>query len=167
MRWLVPVIAVIGFGLSIGIYLGSFLGAQIETIGFWWLLLFAGLVVVLFLMHQLEYPASKSPFFSLKGFAQGMPRWVIPFAWAFAIFAVMNFAWMAWRNGAGVPEIVDGQFVLESRGHILAYLTQGEYLSLQADDLRGFASLFASLYFAPMMYFLWLPWRKHAREPVD
>jgi len=61
--------------------------------------------------------------------------------------------------GLGVPAIVDGQYVLDSRGRILKALTQAEYFTLKEGELRASASMMIYFYFVPMMY--WWYRRNH------
>jgi hypothetical protein len=83
---------------------------------------------------------------------RGKPAWVV--FWFFLLMAnfVGHLAWLIYQSGLGVPEIIDGQYVLGSRGHILKELTAEEYFSLRSLDLRLFAMLYLYLYFAQAVY---------------
>jgi len=112
-------------------------------------------------MYVLEYPRSREISFSLKGFARGMPSWVAPCSWLLSFIAAVHVLWLALLNGLGVPEIINGQYVLDSRGRTLKVLTREEYLKLTDAELRAFATMMISFYFVTMAYW-WL--RKTSRH---
>jgi len=68
------------------------------------------------------------------------------------LVALAHFVWCVVHYGWGAPEIVDGQYVLDSRGRILKVLTQAEYLKLRAVGARAIATILIYFYFTPMMY---------------
>ena len=134
-------------------YAYSFLGAPVDKLLLWGcLLLIPGWMALLLPMYVLEYPLSRTPSFCWKGFARGMPGWVAPSSWLLSLIAVAHLVWLAVQNGLGVPEIINGQYVLDSRGRILRVLTQAEYLALTGAELRAFTTLMISFYFVTMMY---------------
>src|SRR6266404_2627443 len=134
-------------------YMYSFFGAPVDKILSWgFLLLIPGWMAMVLPMYVLEYPLSRTPSFSLKGFARGMPSWVAPCSWLLSLIAVAHLVWLAVQNGWGVPEIVNGQYVLDSRGRILKVLTEAEYLALTEAFLRAFTAVMISFYFPTTMY---------------
>jgi len=134
-------------------YVDSFFGAPVDRILLWGaLLLIPGWMALLLPMYVLEYPLSRAPSFCWKGFARGMPSWVAPCSWLLSLIAIAHLVWLAVQNGWGVPEIVNGQYVLESRGRILKVLTQAEYLALTEAELRAFTTMMIYFYFVTMMY---------------
>ena len=134
-------------------YVYSFFGALVDRILLWGaLLLIPGWMALLLPMYVLEYPLSRAPSFCWKGFARGMPSWVAPCSWLLSLIAIAHLVWLAVQNGWGVPEIVNGQYVLESRGRILKVLTQAEYLVLTEAELRAFTTMMIYFYFVTMMY---------------
>jgi len=113
-------------------------------------------------MYVLEYPLSRAPSFCWRGFARGMPSWVAPCSWLLSLIALAHLVWLAVQNGPGVPEIVNGRYVLDSRGRILRVLTQAEYLALTEAELRAFTTVLISFYFVTMMY--WWYRRSHRQN---
>jgi len=155
-RRFLAVLPAYGFAASTAGYIGSFSRASADNIFLWYLPLFLGLVALLGPICVLEYPASRAPTFSLKGFARGMPNWVAPCSWLFLLVAVAHFVWFAAHSGWGAPEILEGQYVLDARGHVLKVLTQQEYLKLRGAEARAVATLLIYFYFTPTTYW-WFP----------
>lgn len=153
-----------GCGLAISIlgYTYSFLGAPVDKILWGMLVLMPGWMALFLPMYILEYPQSRTVRFSLSGFARGMPRWVAPCSWSLSLIFVAHLVWCASQNGLGMPDIVNGQYVLSSRGRILKVLTQAEYTRLMEAVLRMFATLMTSFYFVTTTYW-WF--RKNRPNP--
>lgn len=85
----------------------------------WIILLCIGVFALGIPVQILEYPGSRALTFYWKGFARGMPSWVAPCAVLLWLIAIAHFAWFALHSGWGVPAILDGQYVIDARGHIL------------------------------------------------
>ena len=141
-----------GLAASVLAYIESFSGTRADTIFQLWIILVVGWMVLFAMIFALEYPASRAPSFSLKGFARGMPNWVAPCYWILLLITIVHFVWFTMHSGGGVPAIQDGQYVLEARGQILRVLTQAEYVKLSAAGARLFATVMISCYFVPTMY---------------
>jgi hypothetical protein len=139
-----------GFAASIFAYVASFSLSLMELDFRLGTLLILGLMALFLPMYVHGSPASRSPTFFLTGFARGMPSWVVPCAGLLSLVGVAHPAWFI-VHAPGAPEILDGQYVLDSRGHILKVLTEPEYLSLKRAELRMLGSMIASRYFVPMM----------------
>jgi hypothetical protein len=155
-RPFLAVLSACGLAASTAGYIGSFSRVSAETIFLWYLPLVLGLMALLGPICVLEYPASRAPTFLLKGFARGMPNWVAPCSWLLLLVAVAHSVWFAAHSGWGVPEILDGQYVLDARGHILKVLTQQEYLKLRGAEARAIATVLIYFYFTPTTYW-WFP----------
>jgi hypothetical protein len=147
-------ISTCGIAASVFIYIESFSGATINNSWIWAIPLGVGLCVVGIPIRSVEHPSSQS--FDWKGFAQGMPRWVVLGNYLLVLVVIAHFVWYYLHGGSGVPTIIDGQYVLNSHGRILKVLTQTEYLTLQEEQLRIAASLIIASYYMPMMYW-WFP----------
>jgi hypothetical protein len=158
-RKILAFLSACGIVLSLFGYIYSFFGAPVDGLLQWGLLLapVAGALIVP--IRALEHRSSTVPTHSWRGFAHGMPRWFGPVANLLAIVAVAHLTWCFVQNGPGVPAIVNGEYVLDSRGRILKALTQSEYLALKAIELRVLATLVLSVYFVPMTY--WCFQRNH------
>jgi|SRR5580658_5915536 hypothetical protein len=161
---LFAILSVCGFAASILIYITSFSGVLVDRVFPLFVPLLLGWMVLLIPMYALEYPASRTPSFIWK-FARGMPNWVAPLGAALSVIGVAHLVWFGVHCGVGVPAIVDGQYVLDSRGRILKVLTQAEYLTLRAAGLRASATIMLSFYFAPMAY--WWFRRKGQQVALD
>jgi hypothetical protein len=151
-RWGLAFLSASGIAMCILAYIESFFGATIGSSRAWIILLVIGVFALGIPVQILEYPASKALAFYWKGFARGMPIWVVPCARLLLLTALAHFVWFAVHSGWGVPAIVDGQYVIDARGHILRVLTQAEYLTLEEAWLRGVASIMIACYFVPMTY---------------
>jgi hypothetical protein len=161
-RKLLAFLSACGLAASILAYIGSFFGAPVDKILPWALLLIPGWMVLIAPIFVLEYPASRAPSFAWKGFVRGMPRWVSVCTKLFSFVALGHLVWGVLKNGPGVAAIVDGQYVLASRGRILKVLTGADYLRLRGGDLRVLATIMISFYFAPMVYWWFWRNRQHA-----
>jgi hypothetical protein len=157
---LLALLSACGISASLAIYAESFLRPRADIISLWWVVLILGWMALFIPIYALEYPESRSPSFAWKGFARGTPKWVAPCSWLLAAIAVLNFAWFAAHAGWGVPEIHDGQYVLNARGHVLKVLTQLEYFQLRAAEARLFATTMIYFYFLPLMYWWFRPSQK-------
>jgi len=133
-------------------YIYSFFAVQVDTILPWVIPLFLCSMALNARIYFLEYPASRTFSFPLKGFARGMPSWVAPCSWVLSLITVVHLVWFIVQSWPGAPAIVDGQYVLDDHGRILKVLTQAEYLTLSGAALRAFATMMISFYFVPMMY---------------
>ncbi len=151
-----------GIAASILGYMYSFLGAPVDKILLWESLLLIPWMALIVPIYALEYPLSRAPSFCWKGFARGMPSWVAPCSWLLSVIFVAHLVCLAVLNGPGVPDIVNGQYVLRSRGRILKLLTQAEYLALMETELRAITTLMISFYFVPTMY--WWYHRSHRQN---
>ena len=87
---------------------------------------------------------------------RGKPRWAVRSMQAlFVLFVAVFFTFLAMSHAAS-PQIVNGDYVLDSHGKIVAYISQRDYLSLKGWELRFFASGWIVGYYAMMLYW-WFP----------
>jgi len=155
-RRFLAVLSACGFAANIVAYIESFSGATIGSSLGWIIVLCVGTFVLAVPMQILEYPKSRAMTFYWKGFARGMPTWVVPCSRLLWLTAVVHFVWFAVHAGRGVPAILDGQYVLYAHGQILRVLTKAEYFALEGAELRGVVTPMISVYFLSMMYW-WFP----------
>jgi len=73
----------------------------------------------------------------------------------FLLFITVFLAFLALSH-ASSPEIVNGEYVLNSHGKIVRYISEREYLALKGWELRLFASGWMVFYYALIMYW-WFP----------
>lgn len=147
------ILSALGFGACIFGYVASFSGPLVDRISPGFIPLLIMLIFLALPMWALEYHGGWewNPF-PWKKFARGMPTWVAPCGLGLSLVTVAHIAWFAFHSGMGTPAILDGQYVLDSRGHILKILTQSEYFALSGAFVRGGATLMASFYYVPMTY---------------
>ena len=96
-----------------------------------------------------KWPKGVDPF-------RGKPRWVLrSMQMLFLLFVVMFFSFLALSHAASTA-IVNGEYVLNSHGKIVAYISERDYLFLKGWELRLFASGWILVYYALMLYW-WFP----------
>jgi hypothetical protein len=156
LRKILATLSAFGFAVSILVYIESFSGATMDNTSQCVILLGFCVLALMIPIHILEYPSSKDWNFYWKGFARGMPGWIVPCNWLFFLIFIAHVIWLAVQSKLGVPTISDGQYVLSSHGNILKVITQAEYLTLKEAELRTLATFIISWYFMPMMYW-WFP----------
>jgi hypothetical protein len=150
MRKVIATAAVPGFIAGVHIFIASFFGLTMEKLGAKAVLLHIG-VFALFIPLVIVERWSKGvdPF-------RGKPRWVLrTMQVLFLLFVAVFFAFLALSHGAS-PEIINGEYVLDSHGKIVRYVSEREYLFLKGWELRLFASGWMVFYYALIMYW-WFP----------
>jgi hypothetical protein len=73
----------------------------------------------------------------------------------FLLFVVVFFSFLALSHAA-LPDIINGEYVLNSHGKIIGHISERDYLFLKGWELRLFASVWILAYFAIMMHW-WFP----------
>jgi hypothetical protein len=149
-------LSAIGVAVSIVVYIESLSGKTLDDMFPWVIMLLIGAVVIHIPIFVLERSSLKDRTFFLRGFARGMPRWVVPFVKLLWLIVLAHFVWLFVESHGGVPIIQDGQWILSSRGRIVKVLTQKEYLTFKGQDLRVYAIVMIASYVVPMMYW-WFP----------
>ena len=160
-RRFLAVISICGLALSVVAYIGSFIGTTMDGIFRWAIVLHVGIFVLLLPMYGVEYTALKNRSFFWKGFAQAMPRWVVPCVKVLGVFFFVHFVLFLVQSHAAAPEIKNGEYVLNDHGRLVKILTQGEYLGLKGAELRLFATAWMFFYFVPAMYW-WFPRNRYS-----
>ncbi len=103
-------------------------------------------------IYQRENSAAGMPLFFWSGLVERMPRWVFRGEAVLIVIAIAHVAWFAAHSGFGVPEIVNGRYVIDDHGRILKELTEDQYFSLRGAALRMTMTIAAVLYFLPATY---------------
>lgn len=150
------ILAICGLFASIVIYTASYRGTTMDSIAKWAIGLHVGVFVLLLPMYAVEYSKVKQRTFFWKGFARGMPKWVVPGIKLLGLFFVVHFVLFLTQSHASAPEIKDGQYVLNDHGRTVKPLTQSEYYTLKGAELRLFATGWMFFYFVPAAYW-WFP----------
>jgi hypothetical protein len=151
-RTVLAFLSTLGFAGGALAYALTFRQVPTDTIFPWMGLLCVGMMLLFSPIFVLEYPQSRAPSSFYLGFARGLPGWVAPCEWILALIALTHIIWFALHSGLGVPAVQDGEYVIESRGHILRVISQAEFLALKEAALRMFSTMMVSFYYVPMAY---------------
>lgn len=163
IRRLLSALSACGIAASILAYIRSLSEATIDDELRWVIALGIAALALQVPIVVLEHSTLENRTFFWKGFSLGMPRWVVPCVMLFWLIAIAHFVWFFLQTSAAVPIMNDGQYILSSRGRIVRVLTETEFLTFKAGELRVFAALMIACYFMPTMYW-WFP---QSRQVVD
>jgi hypothetical protein len=150
MRKVIAIAAAPGLIAGVYIFIASFCGLTMEKLGAKAFLLHFGIFVLFIPLVTVErWSKGVDPL-------RGKPRWVVrSMQILFLEFLAVFVAFLALSN-TGSPEIINGEYVLNSHGKIIKYISEREYLFLKGWELRFFASGWILGYYALMMYW-WFP----------
>jgi len=150
MRRAVAIGAAPGLIAGIYVFIASFFGLTTEKLGAKAVLLHLGIFALAIPLVVVErWSKGVNPF-------RGKPRWAVrSMQVLFVLFVAVFFTFLAMSHAAS-PQIVNGDYVLDSHGKIVAYISQRDYLSLKGWELRFFASGWIVGYYAMMLYW-WFP----------
>ncbi len=150
MRKAVAIGAAPGLIAGIYVFIASFFGLTMENLAAKAVLLHLGIFALAIPLVVVErWSKGVNPF-------RGKPRWAVRSMQAlFVLFVAVFFTFLAMSHAAS-PQIVNGDYVLDSHGKIVAYISQRDYLSLKGWELRFFASGWIVGYYAMMLYW-WFP----------
>ena len=150
MRKVMAVVAAPGLIAGIYIFIASFFGLTMDKLGGKAFLLHLGLFALFIPLVIVErWPKGVDPF-------RGKPRWVLrSMQILFLLFVVVFFTFLALSHAAS-PEIINGEYVLNSHGTMARHISERDYLFLKGWELRLFASGWILAYFATMMHW-WFP----------
>ena len=150
MRKVVAIAAAPGLIAGIYIFIASFFGLTMDKLGAKAILLHIGIFVLFIPLVVVErWSKGGDPF-------RGKPRWVVrSMQMLFLLFVTVFLAFLALSHAAS-PEIVNGEYVLNSHGTIVGYISRRDYLALKGWELRLFASGWMVFYYALIMYW-WFP----------
>jgi hypothetical protein len=160
VRRSLAIVSASGLFASIVIYIASYHGATMDSIARWAIVLHIGIFVLLLPMYVVNYSTLRQRAFLWKGFARGMPRWVVPSIKLLALFFAVHFALFLAQSQASAPETKNGKYVLNDHGKIVKTLTQAEFSKLKGAELRLFATGWMFFYFVPTAYW-WFSRTKH------
>ena len=94
------------------------------------------------------------------------PKWVRTTQMIlFVLFLIFFAAFLVMGHGAA-PDIKDGDYVLNSHGTIVGYISEKEYRLLKASEMRLFASGWLLVYFSLMVGW-WFPKKTDTPWTVD
>ncbi len=86
-----------------------------------------------------------NPFGFFKIIFKNVPRWLIVIAIVGFFYAIINFMLFV-ATQRGVPDIQNGQYVLQSHGTLIKTLTEQEYHHFKANEVRGFSGHWIAFY---------------------
>ena len=139
-------------GLIAGTYVfaASFFGLTMDKLGVKAFLLHLGIFVLAIPLIVVERRSKgMDPF-------RGKPRWVLRSMQILSLlFVVVFFTFFALSHAAS-PDIINGEYVLNSHGRIVGYISERDYFFLKGWELRLFASLWIVMYYGLMMNW-WFP----------
>jgi hypothetical protein len=145
-------LSVVGIAASVVVYGLSFSFDLVDQLYPLTLPLFV-VMWVLGLLMVLDHKASSGTWrWRWNELTVGKPAWVAFWFYLLTVNVAGHFIWSIHENGNGVPAIVDGDYVLDSHGHILKELTAEEYPRLRSLELRSFAMLYLYLCFSHAVY---------------
>jgi hypothetical protein len=150
MRKVMAIAAVPGIIAGLYIFIASFFGLTMDKLGAKVFLLHLGIGAFFIPLVVVErWSKGVDPF-------RGKPRWVIrSMQILFLLFIVVFFTFLALSHAAS-PDIINGEYVLNSHGTIVGHISERDYLLLKGWELRLFASGWILAYYAIMMYW-WFP----------
>jgi hypothetical protein len=151
---LLSLLAFLGFGASLIVHAVTFLGVDLSQTLPWVWGLHIGIFVVCIPMAFSARSLGRRGDYWLKLLAL-MPRWVLTVIIAFFIYAFVNFGLFLILSEGGVPEELDGKYVLYSHGKVIRELTEEEFHLQQAYVIRGFSGHWMVFYLIPAVYFLY------------
>jgi hypothetical protein len=156
VRRSLAIVSICGLIASIVIYIASYREATMDGIARWAIVFHIGIFVLLLPMFAVEYSTVRQRTFFWKGFAQEMPRWVVPSIKLLGLFFAVHFVLFLTQSHASAPEIKNGEYVLNDHGKIVKTLTQSEFYKLKGAELRLFATGWMFFYFVLTAYW-WFP----------
>jgi len=150
MRKAFAIAAAPGFVAGIYIFTASFFGLTMDKLGAKAILLHLGIFALAVpLVFVDRWSTGANPF-------TGKPRWVLrSMQILFVLFVAQFFVFLALSHAAS-PEIINGDYVLNSHGKIVGHISERDYLFLKGWELRLFASGWMVFYSALMMHW-WFP----------
>ena len=158
MRKFLFYFAVTGWTLGLIVHLVSLLGIDVtEKIPFIWILHIGIFVVWLPTILNLrkneklkEFSQSglltrMNPLVFFKMIFQNTPTWLTLIAISGFLYAIVNFM-LFMTSQLGVPDVKDGQYILQNHGQLIKTLTEQEYHHYKANQLRGFSGHWIAFY---------------------
>ena len=151
-RFVFPLVSAVGLGICSAAFVWSFSERGAESSSLWsFALCVLGLVVYSAMLTR-EGRSSRSLVFQLEGFATGAPFVTVPIGWVLNVCALASLVYMAKSFGAGVPIVIDGQYVIDSHGRVLRELTRTQYLAAEGLLARCTVVFYLPAYWVAFTY---------------
>lgn len=74
------------------------------------------------------------------------PKPIMIISVVFFFYATINFLLYMLAGQGGVPDIIDGKYVIHNHGSIINELSETEYLKMKANVIRGFSGHWMAFY---------------------
>jgi len=142
---------------SASCFIASFFGLNLNRLGLKVFLLHAGLFTLGLPLIAIEKIKARAHRLSPRELnPERKPPWLSQISVGlFLLFVVVFFSFLLLSHAA-MPDIKDGEYVLNSHGRITGYISEKDYFWLKAWELRLFASGWVCLYFRLMIDW-WFP----------
>jgi len=154
--------SVFGFVACLIYYVSSFFMIDGVLDLQWAVLLFVSGFIPPFLVYLVESVTQKDMGGQAK-WERKMPRWFTLCKRTIVFFWVMQFGLSMLNNGWGMTQVMDDNYVLAARGHILKVLTRDEFITLRRQELRFYIIGSFYLYFMLVGY-CWYPRKQKMME---
>jgi hypothetical protein len=150
MRKIIAIVAAPGLIAGVYIFIASFSGLTMDKLGGRAFLLHLGIFALAIPLVIVDrWSKDVNPF-------RGKPRWVVRSIQILGLLCIALLVAFLALSHAASPEIINGEYVLNSHGKIAGYITEREYFFLKGWELRLFASGWMFAYYALMMHW-WFP----------
>jgi hypothetical protein len=150
MRKVLAIVAAVGLISGVYIFIASFSGLTMDKLEARAILLHLGIFALAIPLAFVDQRSKGANPFS------GKPRWVVRSMQILFLFFLAHFLVFLALSHVASPEIINGDYVLNSHGKIVAHISERDYLFLKGWELRLFASGWIVIYFALMMKW-WFP----------
>lgn len=158
LRRCLALIAASALAASLIVYALSFVGTTMDEMFRLAMLLHAGVFALFLPMYAVEYSAIKNSKYFWDTIWRGLPKWAVRSIQIVGLLFAAHFVLFLVQSHAASPEIINGEYVLNSHGHIVKELTESQYRWLKGSELRLFATGWMSFYIALALYW-WFPRR--------
>jgi hypothetical protein len=97
-------------------------------------------------LNQQNFNSMSNPFKFFGIIFKNAPGPVMIISVVFFFYATINFSLFMLAGQGGVPDIIDGRYVIHNHGSIINELTEMEYYKMKANVIRGFSGHWMAFY---------------------
>lgn len=152
MRLIFGTLAALGFLMSLGVHVAALAGLPVQDqLPQVWALhvgIFAVFVPAVF--HLRKHTDANDPLALFRG----LPSWAVFAVLTLFIYAFINFFVALSATGGATPDVRDGRYVLQKKGHIVREINEAEYRAVRAAEVRLFSGHWLLFYAIPVAVFL-------------
>jgi len=170
-------VAVLGWIAGLTVHVLAIRGTDVEdTIPYIWILhvgiFFVWLPTILEMRKNTELTSHRqsgimnklTPIGLFKRILKDTPMWLRVIAIAGFFYALINFLQFM-ISQPGIPEIENGQYILQNRGKLIRTLTEEEYHFYKANVLRGFSGHW--IFFYGMAAAVLFPFKRQPNQDTN